>query len=127
MIMDQTINSLLNRVVNLTHAESREAERSNDFKKKKKWLKKEGRDEAGEHYDELSEATDRLNSHLVQKKSPYRVELFGIDNEIYIKLIVSNNIGEVIDEKVINITHFEFTEFLSQILNREGVLLDIKG
>ncbi len=83
------------------------------------------RDEAGNHFQQLSKAADLANEILKREKSPYRFRVYQEGEEVFIDIVVVDDSGTIVEAKKTNITHEEFTICLNHIEQGNGLFFDI--
>ncbi len=83
------------------------------------------RDEAGDHFQQLSKAADLANEILKREKSPYRFRVYQEGEEIFIDIVIVDDDGKIKETKKKNITHDEFTTWLNHIEQGNGLFFDI--
>ncbi|MBN1522630.1 MAG: hypothetical protein JW928_08875 [Candidatus Aureabacteria bacterium] len=90
-----------------------------------KQLQKE-KEEAKDHFEELSRAAETAHLTLMENNSPYRFCVYRENENIFIDIVLLNKQGKI--DKVIkkNITHEEFHKILQDISLKEGLFFDAK-
>ncbi len=94
-------------------------------KKKEQEEHKQHRDEAGDHFQQLSKAADLANETLEKDKSPYRFRIYQEEEEVFIDIVIVDDDGTIKEAKKTNITHEEFTTWLNHIEQGNGLFFDI--
>ncbi len=81
-----------------------------DSKRKKKGEEQEHKpkDEAGEHFQSLSDAAELAHDTLEKNNSPYRFCVYQKEGEVFIDIVIIGEDGEIKETKKKNITHEEF-------------------
>ncbi len=93
--------------------------------KKKEQEEHKHRDEAGDHFQQLSKAADLANEILKRDKSPYRFRVYQEEEEVFIDIVIVDDDGTIKEAKKTNITHEEFTTWLNHIEQGNGLFFDI--
>ena len=94
-----------------------------DKKKGKKEHKQ--REEAGNHFQQLSKAAELAHDVLEKSNSPYRFCVYQEGEEVFIDIVVVDDNGEIKETRKTNITHEEFTTWLNHIEQGNGLFFDI--
>ncbi len=99
-----------------------------DSKRKKKGEEQEQehkpKDEAGDHFQSLSDAAKLAHNTLKKNNSPYRFRVYQKDGEVFIDIVIIGEDGEIKETKKQNITHEEFSTWLDHIEQGEGLFFD---
>jgi len=82
------------------------------------------REEAKDHFRELTEAAERAHRQLEEKNIPYRFCVYAEEGEVFIDVVALGPDGSVIEIKKKNITHQEFSLWLQRIELGEGFIFD---
>jgi len=107
-------------------------DRSDNFaekKKRKPQKKKKNKshdDEVKDHFDDLTQATDRINKILQSKKSLNRFCIYRKDKDIFIDLVILDKNNKITNTIRKNITHQEFTETIKNIEELDGFIVDFE-
>lgn len=91
--------------------------------RRKKREKKE-RDEAGKHFEELSQTAEKGHQILSEKKSPYRFCVYQVEDDVFIDIVIvdaDNKIKEIYKR---NITRDEFQSWMQLIETESGMIVD---
>ena len=96
----------------------------------KPWKKKgrqehKHRDEAGDHFQQLSKAAELAHDVLEKNNSPYRFCVYQEGEEVFIDIVIVDDDGKILETKKTNITHEEFTTWLNHIEQGNGLFFDI--
>ncbi|MDR4505533.1 MAG: hypothetical protein MRK01_12205 [Candidatus Scalindua sp.] len=83
------------------------------------------RDEAGNHFQYLAEAAEIAHAVLEKNNSPYRFCIYQKDQEVFIDIVIVDEVGEIREVRKKNITHDEFSTWLNHIEQGEGFFLDL--
>ena len=83
------------------------------------------RDEAGNHFQQLSKAAELAHDVLVRNNSPYRFRVYQEGEEIFIDIVIVDDDGKINETKKKNITHEEFSMWLNHIEQGNGFFFDI--
>ncbi len=83
------------------------------------------KDEAGGHFQQLSNAAKLANDTLERDKSPYRFRVYQDGEEVFIDIVIVDDDGKIKETKKKNITHDEFTTWLNHIEQGNGFFFDI--
>jgi hypothetical protein len=83
------------------------------------------RDEAGNHFQQLSKAAELAHDVLVKNNSPYRFCVYQEGEEVFIDIVIVDDVGKILETKKTNITHEEFTTWLNHIEQGDGLFFDI--
>ncbi len=83
------------------------------------------RDEAGNHFQQLSKAAELAHDVLVKNNSPYRFCIYQEAEEIFIDIVIVDDDGKIKETKKKNITHEEFSTWLNHIEQGNGLFFDI--
>ncbi len=93
--------------------------------KKKDKQEHKHRDEAGDHFQQLSKAAELAHDVLVRNHSPYRFCVYQEGEEVFIDIVIVDDDGKIKETKKKNITHDEFTTWLNHIEQGNGFFFDI--
>ena len=83
------------------------------------------KDEAGDHFQQLSNAAKLANDILERDKSPYRFHVYQEGEEVFIDIVIVDEDLTIKETKKTNITHEEFTTWLNHIEQGNGLFFDI--
>ncbi len=83
------------------------------------------KDEAGDHFQQLSNAAKLANDTLERDKSPYRFRVYQEGEEVFIDIVIVDDDLTIKETKKTNITHEEFTTWLNHIEQGNGLFFDI--
>ncbi len=83
------------------------------------------KDEAGDHFQQLSNAAKLANDALERDKSPYRFRVYQEGEEVFIDIVIVDDDLTIKETKKTNITHEEFTTWLNHIEQGNGLFFDI--
>ncbi len=83
------------------------------------------KDEAGDHFQQLSKAAELAHDTLKKDNSPYRFHVYQEGEEVFIDIVIVDNDGTIREAKKTNITHEEFTTWLNHIEQGNGLFFDI--
>ncbi len=83
------------------------------------------KDEAGDHFQQLSNAAKLANDTLERDKSPYRFRVYQEGDEVFIDIVIVDETLTIKETKKTNITHEEFTTWLNHIEQGNGLFFDI--
>ena len=83
------------------------------------------RDEAGNHFQQLSKAAELAHDVLEKSNSPYRFCVYQEGEEIFIDIVIVDDDGKIKETKKKNITHDEFSTWLNHIEQGNGLFFDI--
>jgi uncharacterized FlaG/YvyC family protein len=90
--------------------------------KKKEQEEHKHKDEAGDHFQQLSKAAEFAHDTL---KRDYRFSIYQEGEEVFIDIVIVDEDGTVKETKKMNITHEEFTTWLNHIEQGNGLFFDI--
>tara|TARA_B100001964_G_C14001049_1_gene494999 strand:+ start:367 stop:723 length:357 start_codon:yes stop_codon:yes gene_type:complete len=93
--------------------------------KKKEQEERKHKDEAGDHFLQLSKAAKLANDTLERDKSPYRFRVYQEGKEVFIDIVIVDGSLTIQETKKTNITHEEFTTWLNHIEQGNGLFFDI--
>jgi hypothetical protein len=93
--------------------------------KKKEQEERKHKDEAGDHFLQLSKAAKLANDTLEKDKSPYRFRVYQEGKEVFIDIVIVDESLTIQETKKTNITHEEFTTWLNHIEQGNGLFFDI--
>ncbi|MGR3294216.1 MAG: hypothetical protein ACUZ9M_09410 [Candidatus Scalindua sp.] len=93
--------------------------------KKKEQDEHKHKDEAGNHFQQLSNAAKLANDVLEKDKSPYRFRVYQEGEEVFIDIVIVDDDLTIKETKKTNITHEEFTTWLNHIEQGNGLFFDI--
>lgn len=93
--------------------------------KKKEKEEHKHKDEAGNHFQQLSNAAKLANDVLEKDKSPYRFRVYQEGEEVFIDIVIVDDDLTIKETKKTNITHEEFTTWLNHIEQGNGLFFDI--
>lgn len=96
-----------------------------DNKKGRQDQKNKHRNEAGDHFEQLSNAVELAHETLKKDKSPYRFCVYQEGGEVFIDIVIIDDDGNIQETKKRNITHEEFTTWLNHIEQGNGLFFDI--
>lgn len=100
-----------------------ETESQNQKGKQQKYPERE---EAKDHFEELTKAAAAAHVTLVENNSPYRFCVYRENDEIFIDIVLLNKQGKADTVIKKNITHTEFHKILQEIDTKEGLFFDAK-
>ena len=83
------------------------------------------KNEAGDHFQQLSNAAKLANDTLERDKSPYRFRVYQEGEEVFIDIVIVDDDLTIKETKKTNITHEEFTTWLNHIEQGNGLFFDI--
>ncbi|KHE92880.1 MAG: hypothetical protein K8F52_17735 [Candidatus Scalindua rubra] len=83
------------------------------------------KNEAGDHFQQLSNAAKLANDVLERDKSPYRFRIYQEGEEVFIDIVIVDDDLTIKETKKTNITHEEFTTWLNHIEQGNGLFFDI--
>jgi hypothetical protein len=83
------------------------------------------KDEAGDHFQQLSSAARLANDVLERDKSPYRFRVYKEGEDVFIDIVIVDKNGTIMEAKQKNITHEEFSTWLNHIEQGNGLFFDI--
>lgn len=83
------------------------------------------KDEARDHFQQLSNAAKLANDTLERDKSPYRFRVYQEGKEVFIDIVIVDGSLTIQETKKTNITHEEFTTWLNHIEHGNGLFFDI--
>ena len=99
-------------------------------KKEKETLKKRKNkaheNEVKDHFEELTQASDRINKILQAKKSLNRFCIYRNNKDIFIDLVIMDENNKITKTIRRNITHQKFTETIKNIEELDGFIVDFK-
>ena len=107
-------------------------DRSDGFgeKRKRKPQKKKKisshENEVKDHFETLTQASDRINKILQAKKSLNRFCIYRDNKDIFIDLVIMDENNKITKTIRRNITHQEFTETIKNIEELDGFIVDFK-
>lgn len=81
-------------------------------------------EEVEDHFQELLNTSDFINSDLERQGLPYRFDIVKNGIEIYIELLFLDKEGGIIESKTQKITHKNFREIVQKIDEGEGLLFE---
>ena len=99
-------------------------DKSDGFSKKGK--NKDRKDETKNHFDDLTQASDRINKILQAKKSLNRFCIYRNNKDIFIDLVILDDNNKITKTIKRNITHKEFTETIKNIEELDGFIVDFE-
>ena len=93
--------------------------------KKKEQEEHKHKDEAGDHFQQLSNAAKLANDTLERDKSPYRFRVYQEGEDVFIDIVIVDVTLTIKETKKANITNEEFTTWLNHIEHGNGLFFDI--
>ncbi len=93
--------------------------------KKKEQEEHKHKDEAGDHFQQLSKAAEVAHDTLKKDNSPYRFRIYQEGEEVFIDIVIVDEEGTVKETKKTNITHDDFITCLNHIEQGNGLFFDI--
>ena len=125
--MSEEINSDIRTVGKTVSTAYRDNSVDPEGKRKRGERERDRRDEAGDHFDELNRAAEITNDDFEKRNVPYRFYLRQEDGELFIELVVLDDEGNITEVNERNITHQDFSEWLSHIERGDGLFVDSRG
>ena len=98
--------------------------RKREPQKKKK--NKPHENEVKDHFEALTQASDRINKILQAKKSLNRFCIYRDNKDIFIDLVIMDENNKITKTIRRNITHQEFTETIKNIEELDGFIVDFE-
>jgi len=95
-------------------------------KPQKKKINKVHEDEVKDHFEDLTQASDRINKILQAKKSLNRFCIYRNNKDIFIDLVILDDNNKITKTIKRNITHKEFTETIKNIEELDGFIVDFE-
>jgi hypothetical protein len=95
--------------------------------KKRRSGQREQKEEAADHFTELSRAAETAHVSLMASKSPYRFCVYQKEAEVYIDIVLLDESGRIARTVKKNITHEEFRKILEDIAGGEGLFFDARA
>ena len=86
-------------------------------KPQKKKINKVHEDEVKDHFEDLTQASDRINKILQTKKSLNRFCIYRNNKDIFIDLVILDDNNKITKTIKRNITYKEFTETIKTLKN----------
>ena len=108
----------------------KKVDRSGDFSEqrkrnpRKKKRHKDPEDEVKDHFEDLSQAAERINKILQKKKSLNRFCIYRNNKDIFIDLVILDENNKITKTIRKNITHQEFSETIKHIEELDGFIVD---
>ncbi|OGS34052.1 MAG: hypothetical protein A2293_09260 [Elusimicrobia bacterium RIFOXYB2_FULL_49_7] len=87
----------------------------------------ERKEEARDNFEALAKAAEESNVILIRNHSPYRFCVYKKGEEVYIDIVRLNSAGQIENLVQKNITHDEFSKWIKDIEEREGLFFDQTG
>ena len=85
------------------------------------------KEEAKDHFKELTYAVEQIHKILLKTKSPFRFCVYREDEDIMIDIVRLNDKGEVERTEKKDITHENFITLVRSIESGEGLLFDLNA
>lgn len=95
-------------------------------KPQEKKINKVHEDEVKDHFEDLTQASDRINKILQAKKSLNRFCIYRNNKDIFIDLVILDDNNKITKTIKRNITHKEFTETIKNIEELDGFIVDFE-
>ena len=85
---------------------------------------RQSREDAKKHFKQLAEATEQAHEILERENAPYRFCVYEKDGEVFIDMVILGPDGKT--QKILkkNISHEEYTTYLSHIEHGDGLIID---
>jgi uncharacterized FlaG/YvyC family protein len=95
-------------------------------KPQEKKINKVHEDEVKDHFEDLTQVSDRINKILQSKKSLNRFCIYRNNKDIFIDLVILDDNNKITKTIKRNITHKEFTETIKNIEELDGFIVDFE-
>ncbi len=95
-------------------------------KPQEKKINKVHEDEVKDHFEDLTQASDRINKILQAKKSLNRFCIYRNNKDIFIDLVILDDNNKITKTIKRNITHKEFTQTIKNIEELDGFIVDFE-
>jgi uncharacterized FlaG/YvyC family protein len=95
-------------------------------KPQEKKINKVHEDEVKDHFEDLTQVSDRINKILQAKKSLNRFCIYRNNKDIFIDLVILDDNNKITKTIKRNITHKEFTETIKNIEELDGFIVDFE-
>lgn len=95
-------------------------------KPQEKKINKVHEDEVKDHFEDLTQVSDRINKILQAKKSLNRFCIYRNNKDIFIDLVILDDNNKITKTIKRNITHKEFTETIKNIGELDGFIVDFE-
>jgi uncharacterized FlaG/YvyC family protein len=95
-------------------------------KPQEKKINKVHEDEVKDHFEDLTQVSDRINKILQAKKSLNRFCIYRNNKDIFIDLVILDDNNKITKTIKKNITHKEFTETIKNIEELDGFIVDFE-
>jgi hypothetical protein len=125
--MSEPIDTDIINVVKTESAVPRNDSINPDEKRKREEREHKQRDEARDHFEELSRIAELANIDLQKEGSPFRFNVYREGEEVFVDLVILDQDGGIKEIIEKNITHQEFSDWISRIERGEGFLIDRMG
>jgi hypothetical protein len=125
--MNEPIDTDIISVVKTESAVSRNDSINPDDKRRREEREPKQRDEARDHFEELSRIAELANIDLQKEGSPFRFNVYREGEEVFVDLVILDQDGGIKEIREKNITHQEFSDWISRIERGEGFLIDRMG
>ena len=106
----------------MTRSTKKKKQKIRTIKSSKHLIKK--KEEAKDHFDELTRAAATAHITLVKNRSPYRFCVYKKEEDIFIDIVLLDDRGKIKETIKKNITHVEFQKVLQDIDLKEGLFFD---
>jgi hypothetical protein len=125
--MNESIDTDIISVVKTESAVSRNDSINPDERRRREERENKQRDEARDHFEELSRIAEMANIDLEKGGSPFRFNVYREGEEVFVDLVILDQDGGIKEIRERNITHQEFSDWISRIERGEGFLIDRMG
>lgn len=95
-------------------------------KPQEKKINKVHEDVVKDHFEDLTQVSDRINKILQAKKSLNRFCIYRNNKDIFIDLVILDDNNKITKTIKRNITHKEFTETIKNIEELDGFIVDFE-
>lgn len=96
-------------------------------KKSQQHKRSKPKEEAKDHFKELSYAVEQIHKILIKSRSPFRFCVYQEGNDIMIDIVKLDEKGEIERTEKKDITHENFVTLVRSIESGEGLLFDFNA
>jgi len=72
----------------------------------------------------IGKAAEASNAKLVRLNLPYRFCVYSKDDEVFIDIVILDQNGTIVSEKIKNISHQDFERLIEDVSQIEGLFID---
>jgi hypothetical protein len=80
-----------------------------------------------DYFHPLSKAVEATNLRLIERKIPYRFNVYKQWGEVYIELFILDENGGIKEKQRKNISHDDFNRIIDNVVSVEGLFFDYQA